>query len=157
MSYDLAVWVGPRPATQEGAERDFIRLMDLSEELRDREEQPPPAPELLAYAAAAAERFPVSDEDSPWAGWPLEQDIVGDLLSLYLTFSGAGRARDVLAELALEMGLNCLDPQIGRLLPDPEAASAEEVSAPALAALAEYEQKARRRPGLLARILGRRD
>jgi hypothetical protein len=123
MSYDLAVWVGSRPATSEAADAEFERRMDAMEAQLDEGANLPAAPELIRFVEAAVARFPESvDErrtESPWASEPLSQEILGDLIYIPMTFSGAERARDFLAELADSFGLVCYDPQIEGLLPDP--------------------------------------
>lgn len=122
MSYDLAIWPGPRPATSDAATEEYELRLDAMEETLEAGCEPTPAPELVALVEAVLARFPALDEDSgpecPWASAPLVDEIVGDLLVLPMTFSGADDARDVVAQIAAAHGLVCYDPQIETLLPD---------------------------------------
>lgn len=142
MSYDLAVWMGPRPTTSEVAEATYERQMDLLEELLD-SDAPAPAPDtgIVAFVEAALARYPelteLSGPECPWASAPLLDEAVGDFIHFPLTFAGAEFARDELAEIAASLGLVCYDPQIERLLPDNDAAPASKISAHAYAALGE--------------------
>lgn len=132
MSYDLAVWIGPRPASAEDAEDEYTRRSDLMMEHLDDEEGPEPAPQLLAFVEAALARYPALDENSgpecPWASAPLSDEIHGEFIYFPLTFSGAAYARDVLAEIADAQGLVCFDPQVQAMLPDPSATPASVIS-----------------------------
>jgi hypothetical protein len=139
MSYDLAVWVGPRPANAEAADAEFARRMDAMEEQIGSDAELAPAPELMAFVEAALARYPELDENSgpecPWASGPLSGEIVGDLIYFPMTFSGAEYARDVLAELVASRALVCYDPQIEALLPNSSSVPASVISERAYAAL----------------------
>lgn len=143
MSYDLAVWVGPRPLSPADANAEFERRMDAMEAAFEQGGEPPPvAPELVSFVEAALARYPELDEESgsecPWASSPLISEAVGDLIYFPMTFSGAEYARDVLAEIASSLELVCYDPQIEGLLPDADATPASEIGAQAWAALDAY-------------------
>lgn len=130
MSFDLAVWEGPLPASAGAATAEYERRMEAMEAALDRDAEPPPAtPAIRAFVEAALARYPELDEHSgdecPWASSPLIAEAVGDLIYFPLTFQGAAYAADVLAGIAQEQGLVCYDPQSERLLPDPHVTSAE--------------------------------
>ncbi|HSX67605.1 hypothetical protein [Nocardioides sp.] len=149
MSYDLAVWDGPKPASNADASAEYERRMDAMEEALDGSDEPAaPTERIKAFVEAALARFPELDDNSgpecPWASSPLEGEAVGDLIYLPMTFSGAEYARDVLAEIADSLGLVCFDPQIEQLLPDAQAVPAATVSASAYAALAQHLQAEKR-------------
>lgn len=148
MSYDLAVWVGPRPASNDAALAEYERRMDAMEAALEGEDLPVD-PAIREFVEAALERYPELDEgsgdESPWSSSPLLDDAVGDLLYFGMTFSGAAYARDVLADLASSLDLVCFDPQIEQLLPDPTATPAEVIGEQAYAALEEYLQRERPR------------
>jgi len=140
MSYDLAVWAGTAPESAHAATVEYGRRMDALEAYLDQTgEPPPPTRAIRAFVEAALVRYPDLDDDSgdacPWASSPLIGEAVGDLIYFPMTFSGAEYARDVLAALAQQQGLICYDPQIERLLPDPDATSATEIGARAAAAM----------------------
>jgi hypothetical protein len=164
MSYDLAVWVGPRPASNAEASAEYERRMDAMESaFEDTSEPPVVSPEIRGFVDAALARYPELDDDSgpecPWASSPLLGEAVGDLIYFPMTFSGAEYARDVLAEIAGSLGLVCYDPQIEQLLPDRNAVSASTIAQSADAALARHlqaQQKSSRRDGWWARVFKRR-
>ena len=124
MSYDLAVWVGPPPASADEADAEFARRMDAMEAAV--EEPPPVDSQIREFVEAVLERYPELDEDSedesPWASSPLIDEAVGDVIYFPLTFSGARYARDVIADIAASLDLVCYDPQAEQVLPDPDVA-----------------------------------
>lgn len=128
MSYDLAVWVGQRPASAATADAEYAQRMDAMEVTFEQGGEPSVAPEIAAFVEAATNGYPDEDPsvDSPWASSPLIGEAVGDLIYFPLTFSGAEYARDVLAEIAASLGLVCYDPQIEALLPDVDATPASD-------------------------------
>src|SRR4051794_39578968 len=159
MSYDLAVWVGTRPATNSDASDEYERRMDAMEvSLESAGEPPAPSEEIRRFVEAALARYPGLDENSgpecPWASSPLMGEAVGDLIYFPMTFSGSEYARDVLADIANTLGLVCYDPQIEGLLPDASAASAGSIAASADAALRQHMQTLQR-PNSGAGMLGR--
>ena len=99
MSFDLAVWEGPRPATDAEAADVHERLMERFES----DESQPPTPAIVSYVAALTARWPDIDapggEDSPW--------------------SRAEEVAEVASRIAAEHGLVCFDPQSEQLLPRP--------------------------------------
>lgn len=162
MSYDLAVWDGPKPADDELALAEYERRMDAMEQaLDDGDTDLEPTPAIQAFVDAALSLFPELDEESgpecPWASSPLEAEAVGDFIYFPLTFSGAEYARDPLAEVADSLGLVCFDPQIEQLLPDAHATPASTISAAAHEALERRleEDRGGVRPNWLRRVFGR--
>lgn len=163
MSYDLAVWVGPTPASNAEASAEYERRMDAMEAALATPSGPPPAsPEIRGFVGAALSRYPELADDSghecPWASSPLLGEAVGDLIYFPMTFSGAEYARDVIAEIAGSLGLVCYDPQIEQLLPDLNAVSASTIAASADAALARHLQAQEKTPrvgGWWARLFKR--
>lgn len=146
MSYDLAVWVGPRPLSAAAADAEYVQRMDAMEATFEQgDDAPPVAPAIVAFVEAALARYPELDEESgnqsPWASSPLIGDAVGDLIYFPMTFSGAEYARDVLAEIASSLGLVCYDPQIEQLLPNADATPASEIRAQADAALEAFVEQ----------------
>jgi hypothetical protein len=115
MSYDLAVWRGPRPANDEAAGAEYKRLMDRNEQSDE-----PPSAAILAFAADLVARYPElgqpGDEDSPWAMSGIADDASGDFIYLTLTYPGARRARTFIAEVVHRHGLVGYDPQIESLI-----------------------------------------
>jgi hypothetical protein len=116
MSYDLAVWKGPRPAS------DHEALVEYQRRYEESAEQPvPPSDEIAGFVGELLARFPeISEpvgEDSPWASAPLLGEASGDFICFPMTYSGAESAVPFCAEVAARRGLVCFDPQTERLLP----------------------------------------
>lgn len=119
MSYDLAFWVGPRPAGDDEAGEEFERRADLMED--EDAELSPPTPAMQAFIQELLRHFPPLDEDADeegnvWAVGPEPGDINGDFAYLNMTYPGAERAYDVIAETVRKHGLVCFDPQTGSLV-----------------------------------------
>jgi hypothetical protein len=115
VSYDLAVWVGERPADGEAADEHYEKLMELLEE----DDAIPPSEPIQAYVETLLERWPDLDEapDSPWTVSPLMEDAVGDVFYFGIKEERAEEVSDYAAVLAEEHGLVCYDPQMGELRP----------------------------------------
>ena len=163
MSYDLAVWEGPRPGSDEEGAAEYERRMDEMERLLDAgEETTDPTLGIRAFVTAALERYPELDEDSgaecPWASAPLIGEAMGDYIYFPMTFSGAGYARDVVAGIAHAHGLVCFDPQIERLLPAADALPASVIEEQVMAAMQQHleSEAAKERGGWWSRLFGRR-
>lgn len=109
VSYDLAVWDGPTPPSDDAAAQEYERRLEQAEE----DEVPAPIPAIEAYVDDLLTKFPDDAGASPWAGSPLLDDAAGDLLILTLT---ANSARGVCGQVAAQHGLVCFDPQTGTLL-----------------------------------------
>lgn len=116
MSYDLAVWTGPAPASDSAALAEYIKRAEVLEEPPEE----PPAAELIEYADELLARYPdiTTDEGapSPWADGPLKNNIIGTLFYFAMTYSAAEGAIPFIAERAKARGLVCFDPQSERLL-----------------------------------------
>jgi hypothetical protein len=107
MSYDVAVWVGERPATHAAAAEEFDARADASEG-----DDQPPGRRIRAYADALVARFPEGSDAGVWAVEPVLDVAGGDFLSLNL-IPGDG-LDDVVGhagELAQRHGLVAYDPQ----------------------------------------------
>ncbi len=111
MSYDLAVWRGPQPASDEAAQSEYERLLEQSED----DEAAPPAAQIEAFVADLLDRSP--DGPGPWATSSLLDDAAGDLLLVTMTTDGAATAVPLCTRTARDHGLVCFDPQVGRVLP----------------------------------------
>ena len=100
MSYDLAVWEGDAPSSDEEAARQYESLMDQmeAEELGD------PTPHIKAHVEAHLARWPDidQDDDSPWAGSPFMGEASGTLVYFPMVFSRAEEASAFAATLARE-------------------------------------------------------
>lgn len=133
MSYDLAVWNGPRPASAAEAGVEYERRMEaLYASLSDSAGRTPPSAPIRAFVDAVVARFPELDMDSgpecPWASAPLIDEAVGDIIYFPMTYSGAEFARDPVAEVAASLGLVCYDPQAEQLLAEVAASQSEQPS-----------------------------
>lgn len=113
MSYDMAVWVGKRPADEGEAEEQYEEVMELLEE----DDETPPSEAIVAYARALADRYP--DEPgapgNPWRTMPILADAVGDVLTVNIDWDRAEEVASYMGRLAAEHGLVCYDPQEGAL------------------------------------------
>ncbi|MBD9704051.1 hypothetical protein IHE56_18595 [Streptomyces sp. ID01-12c] len=115
MSYDLAVWAGPRPLDDDraGAVYDelYERYLDADDDLV------PPAPPVVAYVEALLERYPDdNDGDNVWASPPVIDEAAGPFVYLLMSYSRAEEVSEYAASLARAHGLVCYDPQGERLL-----------------------------------------
>ena len=120
MSYDLAVWEGPQPASAEAADETYDTIMDrLDGDGADEE----PTPAIRAYVDALLARWPDLDDDNedevPWADGPLLGNAFGNAIYFALVYSRADEAADYAARLAAEQGLVCYDPQAGAVWSPP--------------------------------------
>ncbi|WP_027342981.1 hypothetical protein [Hamadaea tsunoensis] len=118
MSYDLAVWEGERPASDEAAGEKFLALYERYVETSELE---PPTERIRAYAMALLDRYPdiSADEenDSPWSTAPLLGEAVGPLMYFPMVWSRCVEISAWAADLAAEHGLVCWDPQASKLRP----------------------------------------
>ena len=118
MSYDLGVWEGPKPASDDAA-------MSLYEELMDRYHSAdapgsvpvtqPPTPAILAFVEALLDRWPditnEGGEDSPWADGPMIENASGPIIYFGMMASGLKEAVPFVIDEARRRGLVCFDPQ----------------------------------------------
>ena len=111
MSYDLAVWEGDKPDSDEAAIQIFEELMDRWHE----EEQSPPTPRVAAYVDSLLQRWPdittEEGDDSPWGDGPLINNASGPIVYFSLVWSRAEEASAYAADLAAAQELVCFDPQ----------------------------------------------
>ena len=117
VSYDVAVWAGPRPASDESAEAEFERRAEVLDGDGDMR---PASPAMAAFVDELLAILPALDEsdhpDSPWATGPEPGDISSDFAYLNMTYPGARAALDTVVDVARRHGLVCFDPQEGTLL-----------------------------------------
>ncbi|HEX3469255.1 MAG TPA: hypothetical protein VHT05_14340 [Candidatus Elarobacter sp.] len=115
MSIDLAVWEGPRPASDADALKEFESLYASHVGSGS-----PSAPteRISAYVAALLARFPDlteldddSVDDSPWSDGPLIGNASGPFIYFGFVSSGVEKAWQFAVETAREHGLICFDPQ----------------------------------------------
>jgi hypothetical protein len=120
VSYDIAVWVGEKPASDEAAVQTYVELVENMDRELSAPDRPASALELVRYADELLEIFPeISTDpgvDNPWADAPLKNNIVGRFFYFAMTYRNAPAALPVIAERASAHGLVCFDPQTGKLL-----------------------------------------
>jgi hypothetical protein len=118
MSYDLAVWDGPRPADDAAALEVFEDLYGRFKESTSE----PPTPRIRQYVEGLVARWPdlsADDEDedaSPWSDGPLINNASGPLIYFGMVFSKYQEVASFAAGLARASGLVCFDPQDRRLI-----------------------------------------
>ena len=111
MSYDLAVWEGPLPASDAEAAVEFERRMDAASQ-----EQSPASPLIQQLVTQLTDRWPDDSESSPWSDSPLIGNANGTILYLGLRPSHAEAGVASVANGAARLGLICFDPQDGMML-----------------------------------------
>jgi hypothetical protein len=120
VSYDLAVWEGRPPDTNEAAAAAF---KDLCDRYLAAEDPPEPTPRIRRYVEALLARWPDIADDagasSPWASSPLIGDAIGPVVYFPMVYSQAEEAVAFAAALAWAHDLVCFDPQDGGLRPPP--------------------------------------
>jgi hypothetical protein len=120
VSYDIAVWVGEPPESDEAAASRFAELGHLLE-------QPPrgaaPDSTVVAFADDLLDRYADitedAGEDSPWSTGPLKNEILGSLFYFPMRYDKAEEALPFIVERATARQLVCFDPQTERLLTPP--------------------------------------
>jgi hypothetical protein len=114
VSYDLAVWEGQRPADDEAA---GVIFEELYAHYIKSDIEVPPTERIRAYGEALLARYPDIDEDesSPWSTAPLIGEAVGPLMYFPMVYSRCDEVSAWAAQTAVEHGLVCFDPQLGRL------------------------------------------
>jgi hypothetical protein len=113
MSYDLAVWDGEQPLSEDDALTTYIHLTEEYLEAGPT----PPSLNIERYVNALMERWPDNDAGRPWAVSNLIEDASGPIICLNMMHDQAEDAVHYAADLAHAHGLVCFDPQEGRLLP----------------------------------------
>ena len=118
MSYDLAVWEGNRPPNDKAASDMFRSLYERYVESGEHE---PASDRIRQYAMALLDRYPdlsePGGEDSPWATEPLIDEAIGPLMYFPMVWSSSEEVSAWAAQLAMDHGLVCYDPQLDRLRP----------------------------------------
>lgn len=116
MSYDIAVWAGEPPASDDAAAARYAELCNLFEE-------PPeelPDPTVVAFMNDLLARYPDitedGSEDSPWSIGPMKDDILGTFTYLPMRYDKFADAMGFIVERANAHQLVCFDPQQERLL-----------------------------------------
>lgn len=113
MSANFAIWLGPKPASDEEATTIFERLSAL--------EPAPPRPELIAYVDELLKQYPEDVPDSeiddvPWAATPLRNEIVGNLFYCAISWSHYEEVATFMCDLADKHRLVAFDPQSNTLM-----------------------------------------
>jgi hypothetical protein len=120
MSYDFAVWVGPRPESDENALEVFSALYGrwLSSVYRVRTTDPA----IESFVNDLLERWPDInitsgvDDNSPWSDGPLMESSNGPIFYFRVRSSRAEEVAEFVSRLASERGLVLFDPQSGCLI-----------------------------------------
>jgi hypothetical protein len=116
VSYDLAVWEGLRPDTDEAAAAAFE---DLCGRYLEAEARAEPTQKIRRYVEGLLIRWPDIGDDagacSPWASAPLIDEAIGPVVHFPMVFSRADEAAGFAATLAWAQDLVCFDPQDGQL------------------------------------------
>jgi hypothetical protein len=116
VSYDLAVWEGLQPDTDDAAAAAFEDLCDRYLQAEARHE---PTQKINQYVESLLIRWPDISDDagacSPWASAPLIDEAIGPIVHFPMVFSQAAEAAGFAATLAWAQGLVCFDTQHGQL------------------------------------------
>jgi len=114
MSYDLAIWDGPRPASDHDAGE---RHGQLYEKYIENEYQTEVSERLKELIGHLTEQWPEEgvDDDSPWAAGPLINEASGPYMYLALAWKAADSVSGFIAQVAGVLDLVCFDPQTGTL------------------------------------------
>ncbi|MEV0760417.1 hypothetical protein [Nocardia sp. NPDC050435] len=117
MSYDLRIWEGDQPRTDE-VRGVMDRFADESERRLLAGEPPePPSPKIAEFVQALLRRWPdCGEEGSPWSRGGTG-DAEGSRLYVYIQWGREAEVSEFVAGLAKVYGLNCYDCQTGRLRP----------------------------------------
>lgn len=119
MTYDLAVWEGPRPADDVEAGAAFQQL--YAQYIGDAVGDVPPTARIRGYVEALLDRWIDLTEDdddlSPWADGPLIDNAQGPIVYFSMVWSRCEEVSAQAAQLAADHGLNCFDPQLDRSRP----------------------------------------
>lgn len=111
MSYDLAVWVGDRPADDSEA---AIVHEALYEKYIEMEELATPHRLIKTFVGRLVERWSDIDtgDDSPWMGSPLLGSARGPYIYFGIAWSRADEVSSYAVQVAEQLGLTCFDPQM---------------------------------------------
>ncbi|MEV6965181.1 hypothetical protein AB0M47_08675 [Hamadaea sp. NPDC051192] len=115
MTYNIAVWDGPKPADDATAMQVFLAMHEAAASSWDA-----PTTRMEVYVQALLARWPDIDDDetdsSPWADGPILNNATGPFFYTSLRPSMADNAIVYCARVATEHGLVCFDPQQERLV-----------------------------------------
>jgi hypothetical protein len=100
MSYDLAVWDGERPLSEDDALSMYIHLTEEYLEA----DPTPPSVKIRRYVDALVQRWPDNDAGRPWAVSNLIEDASGPIICLNLVHEQAKEAVHCAADLAARTG-----------------------------------------------------
>src|SRR5262245_51223554 len=93
VSYDLAVWEGQQPDTDEAAAAAFE---DLCDRYLEAEARPEPTQKIRRYVEGLLTRWPDIGDDvgasSPWASAPLIDEAIGPIVHFPMIYSHADEA-----------------------------------------------------------------
>jgi hypothetical protein len=119
MSFNLAVWEGPRPGTNADALAEFERL--YAEYMEG--ESVAPTARVKAFIAAITAKYPdlvdLPDDqvdDGVWSDGPLINNASGPLFYFGIVWSRVEEVAPFVAEVARSEGLVCFDPQSNSLV-----------------------------------------
>ncbi|MBF6341813.1 hypothetical protein IU450_38930 [Nocardia abscessus] len=115
VSYDLVIWEGERPDSDEAAFEQFVDLAERHLETEDL----PPTPAIARYVSEVLRRWPDSDDNGGfgcWAGGGAG-DANGHVFEMHILPGYEAETATRAADLAYEHGLVCFDPQQERLRP----------------------------------------
>jgi hypothetical protein len=119
MSYDLTVWEGPIPESDNEALSTYEQLRERHMSSDGLDELPEISPAIEAYVDALLERWPdigtEGGESSPWSDGPLIFNASGPMIYFGMQHSRAEEASAYAASVARSHGLVCFDPQTGQL------------------------------------------
>ena len=119
MSYDVAIWDGEQPKSDD----DALEVFEQMAAVYDAETDETPSAALLLFIRDLTDRYPdlttLPDnevDDSPWADGPLVNNVTGRFLYLALAFAKTEEVLGFIAETARKYDLVCFDPQTETLL-----------------------------------------
>ncbi|GAA4632442.1 hypothetical protein GCM10023196_065910 [Actinoallomurus vinaceus] len=114
MSYDVAVWEGPRPSDDREAAEVHERLYA---DYLDADEIEPVLDVVRRFVEVLTRQWPDTNtgDDTPWAGVPLLKGASGPYVYLSISWSAAEEVSAFVADVADQFGLVCFDPQAGML------------------------------------------
>lgn len=120
MGYDVAVWDGDRPVSNEQAIQIYERRMDVDDARADKPGEPP-TPRVDTFLAELLARWPDLDrpggEGSPWAMSGVRESASGPFCHLCLIDSPfLDQVVEYIARLAHAHGLVCFDPQLEEVI-----------------------------------------
>jgi hypothetical protein len=117
VSFDLAVWEGPKPQTDTDALAEFERL--YAEHIGSGSNEAP-SPAIREFVAAITTDHPdLTDlpddeiDEGVWSDGPLINNARGPFFYFGIVWSRAEDVAPTVARIAAKRGLVCFDPQAG--------------------------------------------